>query len=152
MSKKNTKDVKETSVVTVSFASLKPHVSGYSKVIKELETHLKENPDDEEKKEELQGHKERLRALLTIRRAINGEAEVSEELLKKIVKVLAANERDLAVKFEELGLGDRAIERETLAEDIEVVVLAITTVEEAEAEKETPAEEETPAADTEEAK
>ena len=128
------KEKSNTTEIIVSFDSLKADVRGYTIVIKECEIKLKLDPENQEIIEELQGYKERLRALGALRRAINKEPGVGEEKMMQIAEILAKSERELAKEFEKLGFKDRAKEREVLADDIEVVVLDILVAPEEEVE------------------
>ena len=100
----------------ITFKSLKPLVDAYNEKCK--------SDDKDERSQELR------RALLAIRRAINGPDGVTPDQLLALTEILSEAERNISAKLEELTLENYALQRLQLADDIDTVVLEIVTVEE----------------------
>jgi len=100
----------------ITFKSLKPLVDAYN-------TKCKAEPENNR-------YQELRRALLALRRAINGEEGVTDEELVSIAEILSEAERNIAEKFVGIGMETRALQRTQLADDIDEVVLEVVTVEE----------------------
>lgn len=73
---------------------------------------------------------EKRRALLAIRRAINGDDGVSDDQLVELAQILSDAERNIAEKLTAMKLEMHAMQRLQLADDIDEIVLEIVTVEE----------------------
>lgn len=99
----------------ITFKSLDPLVKDYN-------VKCKENTADEKQ----QGLR---RALLTLRRAINGNEGVTNDELTKLAQILSEAERGVAKKLEDIKMDNRALQRLQLADDIDEVVLEIITFE-----------------------
>lgn len=92
-------------------------------LVKEINTKCKKSPEDEKLQE-------RRRALIALRRNINGEEGVTPEELLSYAEILSEAERTISKKLEELKLDKYALQHLQLADDIDEIVLEIVTIEE----------------------
>jgi len=101
-------------------------------LVRSVNKDCKASPEDEKLQE-------KRRALLELRRALNGEEGVAnEEELFAYAAILSEAKRELSKKLEAFGLENYALQNLQLADDMDVVVLEVTVVE---PEEETVAEE-----------
>ena len=95
------------------------HLQG---LIRNVNKQCKENPEDEKLQE-------RRRALLELRRNLNGDNGVSKDKIVAYTKILSDGKREIAKKLEELELDEYSLQNLQLADDLDVVVLEVQTVE-----------------------
>ena len=92
-------------------------------LVRKINSDCKQFPEDEKLQE-------KRRALLEVRRAINGKVGITPEKLLAYIAILSEAKRDVAKKLEELGLDIYSLQNLQLADDMDEVVLEISTIEE----------------------
>ena len=100
----------------ITFKSLQTLVAAYNE-------ECKTKKDDERPQE-------KRRALLEVRRAINGDEPVTGEQLVQIGGIIAKAKRQMAEEYEAIEMDEKALQAIQLADDVEEIVLEITTIEE----------------------
>lgn len=95
------------------------HLQG---LVRDINKECKENPEDEKLQE-------KRRALLELRRNLNGDTGIEKDQLEAYVKILSEAKREVAKKLEELKLDEYSLQNLQLADDLDEIVIEVSTVE-----------------------